>query len=78
MLSHCYSEGQSERLAARIDASLVERDIRTDNVVISVTASVGAYITNERCKDLTTLLNKADIQMYSVKERHKTAQFASP
>ena len=78
VLSHCYSEGQSERLAARIDASLVERDIRTDNVVISVTASVGAYITNERCKDLTTLLNKADIQMYSVKERHKTAQFASP
>jgi diguanylate cyclase (GGDEF)-like protein len=77
VLSHCYSEGQSERLAARIEASLLERDIRTDSVVISVTASVGTYITNERCKDLTTLLNKADKLMYSVKEKHKTAQFAS-
>lgn len=77
VLSHCYSEGQSERLAARIEASLLERDIRTDSVVISVTASVGTYITNERCKDLTTLLNKADKLMYSVKEKHKTAQLAS-
>ena len=77
VLSHCYSEGQSERLAARIEASLLERDIRTDNVVISVTASVGTYITNERCKDLTTLLNKADKLMYSVKEKHKTVQLAS-
>ena len=77
VLSHCYSEGQSERLAARIETSLVDRDIRTDNVVIPVTASVGAHITKERCKDLTTLLNKADKLMYSVKEKHKTAEFAS-
>ncbi|WP_394223483.1 diguanylate cyclase [Alteromonas gracilis] len=77
ILSHCYSEGQSERLAARIEASLVERDIRTDNAVIPVTASVGAYITNRPCRDLTTLLNKADKQMYRVKEKHKNAELAS-
>ncbi|MFZ8201158.1 diguanylate cyclase [Alteromonas portus] len=74
VLSHCYSEGQAERLAARIEESLAERDIRTENVVINATASVGAYITKERCKDLSSLLTKADELMYSVKEKHKSAQ----
>ena len=77
VLSHCYSEGQSERLAARIEESLAERDIRTDNAVINVTASVGAYITKERCKDLSSLLTKADKLMYSVKKKHKTDQCTS-
>jgi len=71
VLSHCYSEGQSERLAARVEASLSGRDIRTDNYVIPVTASVGAYITQERCKDLTSLLDKADKIMYRVKAQKK-------
>ena len=77
VLSHCYSEGQSERLAARIEESLAERDIRTDNVVINTTASVGAYITKERYKDLPSLLNKADKLMYSVKEKRKNAEYAT-
>lgn len=71
VLSHCYSEGQSERLAARVEASLSGRDIRTDNYVIPVTASVGAYITQERCKDLTSLLDRADKIMYHVKAQKK-------
>lgn len=73
ILSHCYSKSQSERLVARIEECLAERDIRTDNVVINVTASVGAYITKERCKDLQSLLTKADKLMYGVKEKHKSA-----
>ncbi len=77
VLSHCYSEGQSERLAARIEESLAERDIRTENVVINTTASVGTYITKERYKDLPSLLNKADKLMYSVKEKRKNAEYAT-
>ncbi|GFD79694.1 hypothetical protein KUL118_25560 [Tenacibaculum sp. KUL118] len=77
VLSHCYSEGQSERLALRIEESLAERDIRTDNVVINVTASVGAYITKDRCKDLSSLLTKADKLMYGVKKKHRAAEHAS-
>ena len=77
VLSHCYSEGQSERLAVRIEESLAERDIRTENVVINTTASVGAYITKERYRDLPSLLNKADKLMYSVKEKRKNAEYAT-
>ena len=72
VMSHCFSEGQSERLASRIVASLEHRDIRTDNCVIPVTASVGVYITDEKCEDLDTLLNKADKMMYRVKAEHQS------
>ncbi|BFT32234.1 hypothetical protein D210916BOD24_34100 [Alteromonas sp. D210916BOD_24] len=72
VMSHCFSEGQSKRLAARIVSSLEHRDIRTENFVIPVSASVGVYITNEKCENLDALLNKADKMMYSVKAEHKS------
>lgn len=71
VLSHCYSEKQAKRLAERIEDSLLERDIRTDNYSIPITASVGTYITNEKCKSVDELLDKADALMYVTKARHK-------
>ena len=73
IMSHCYSKGQSERLVERVAASLAARDIRTENFVIPVTASVGANITQERSTNLDALLNQADAEMYSVKARRKAS-----
>ena len=70
-MSHCFSKKQAQRLASRIEESLLRRDIRTANYSIPITASVGSYITAEKCDSLEGLLDKADKLMYVAKAEHK-------
>lgn len=71
VMSHCFSEKQARRLASRIEESLLERDIRLSTVSIPITASVGSYITAEKCESLEVLIEKADALMYVTKSQHK-------
>jgi len=71
VMSHCFSKKQAQRLASRIEESLLRRDIRTANYSIPITASVGSYITGEKCDSLEGLLDKADKLMYVAKAEHK-------
>ncbi|HAI70741.1 sensor domain-containing diguanylate cyclase [Alteromonas australica] len=71
ILSHCFSEGQSQRLAERIIKGLEGRDVKTANCLVPVSASVGVFITSEPSVKLDTLIQQADANMYKAKERRR-------
>lgn len=72
ILSHCFSESQSQRLAERIIKGLEGRDVKTANCLVPVSASVGVFITSDPCEKLDALIQQADANMYKAKERRRS------
>lgn len=69
ILSHCFSHNQAHRLQARITRHCQQLVVEARGHRVALSGSVGACIFDSPQQDIASLMHKADLKMYQVKQQ---------